>query len=140
MDQPSPGHSADFDYTTDQSMRVARRMAHGVYRLSHGNTDIGEEVWGIFALLNGSYRLMTDIDLQWPVPNMQRVQMHVDTGWDLQELWAEVDLPPTRRMASYVPADDKLNIEITETRLHEHEDEQHNDKAKARLRNNNGPV
>jgi hypothetical protein len=121
---------AEFDYSTDQSTRVSRRVAHGVYRLTHGGRDVGEEVWGIFALRNGGYRLMTEIDLQWPVPNQQRANLDVDTRWHPQALWAQMDINNTRRMASYVPSGTTLDVQIVEARLHG--DEDHSSKTKLR--------
>jgi hypothetical protein len=137
MEQSSSGqNSGDFEYDTDQSTRVARRLAHGVYRLTHGGREIGEEVWGIFALLNGAYRLMTDIDLTWPIKNAQRAQLDLDARWNTHGVWAQVDINNIRRMASYIPEGNTLSVEIMETRLHEHEEEQRN--YRARLRNSGG--
>jgi hypothetical protein len=112
----------DFDYTTDQSMRVARRVAHGVYRLLHGGQEVGDEEWAIFGLRNGSYRLMTDINLLWPVAHEQRAQLDVDERWGILGLWAQVDMYTLRRMATYVPNGDTLDVRIVETRLHEEEE------------------
>lgn len=122
--------ASDFDFNTDQSTRVARRVAHGVYRLTHADADIGEELWSIFALRNGNYRLMTEIDLLWPVPHQQRTHLDVNANWAVQALWAQVDLNHTRRMATYTPNGAALDIEITETRVHA--EEEHSSKHKMR--------
>jgi hypothetical protein len=126
----------DFDYDTDQSTRVARRVAYGVYRLTHGGRDIGEEVWGIFALRNGNSRLMTEIDLQWPVANQQRAHLDVDDQWRIQGLWAQVDLNNSRRIATYIPSGDTLGVQVVESRLHEEEERT----GKSRLRGNTPAV
>lgn len=125
----SPG---DFDYSTDQSTRVSRRVAYGVYRLTHDGRDVGEEVWGIFALRSGGYRLMTEIDLQWPVPNQQRANLDVDARWMAQALWAQVEMNNTRRHAAYVPSGTTLDVQITEARVHSEDD--HGGKNKLRSR------
>ena len=117
----------ELDYSIDQSTRVLRRVTHGVYRLTHGGQDVGEEVWGVFALRNGAYRCMTEIDQQWPIPHQQRAHLDVDEHWNVQALWAQVDLNSTRRIATYVPSEQSLNIEIVETRLRE--EEEHNSRT-----------
>ena len=139
MGQSSTGQPpADIEFSADQSSRVARRLAHGVYRLTHGEREIGEEVWGIFALLNGTYRLLTDIDLAWPVTNTQHVQLDLDARWKIQGLWVHVDLNHSRRVASYIPEDDGLSIEIVESRVRERDEEQRSNRA--RLRNPAGVI
>jgi hypothetical protein len=95
-------------------------------------------VWAIFALLNGTYRLMTDIDLTWPMTNAQRAQLDLDARWNTQGVWVEVDINNTRRMASYIPQGNTLSVEVMESRLHEHEEEQRNNRA--RLRNTGGVI
>jgi hypothetical protein len=72
----------DLDFSLDGSSRVTYRIAHGVYRITHNRRLVGEELWGIFGLLSGGYRLMTEIDLTWPVQNQQRAQL--DFGHQLE--------------------------------------------------------
>jgi hypothetical protein len=137
MNPPSTSPSLDdFEYNTDQSTRVARRVAYGVYRLTHGGQDIGEEVWGIFALRNGNTRLMTEIDLQWPVANQQRAHLDVDDQWRIRGLWAQVDLNNNRRIATYIPSGDQLDVLVVESRLHDEEERS----GKSRLRGNTPSV
>jgi len=115
MKRPLVGQSAgDFDYTTDQSARIARRMAHGVYRITHAGQEVGEEAWTLLALLNGGYRVMTEIDLQWPTRNEQRVQLDVDDRWNILGLWAQIDISGVRRVAAYIPSGNRLNVELTD--------------------------
>lgn len=120
MDQLTVGQfPSDFDYATDQSIRVARRLAHGVYKLTRDGRDIGEEVWSIFALLNSGYRLMAEIDQKWPMTHEQRVQLDVDEHWNAQGMWVQIDIGNVRRMAACIPADNVLNVELTDQRLNE---------------------
>ena len=107
----------DNDISTDQTLRETRRVANGVYRLSRNGRAIGEELWGIFALRNGWFRLMTEIDLTWPIPNQQRANLDVDASWSAQGMWAQIDIHNTRRMVTCIVADDVLSIEITTLRL-----------------------
>ncbi len=111
MDEP--------DILLDQSTRVARRVAYGTYRLSHAGAAIGEEAWGVFALLNGGCRILTDIAQTWPVPNQQRARIDLDAHWRVERLWAQVDVGGARRSATYVPAGDEIDIQIVEARLHQ---------------------
>lgn len=119
---------SDLDYDTDQSTRVERRVANGIYRLTHAGRDIGEEVWSVLALRNGGFRLMMEIELQWPVPHQQRAQLDADSRWSVQTLWAQVDLNRTRRMAMYAPAGGALDVEVVEARLRA--DEEHTGKKR----------
>lgn len=112
----------DADISLDQSARIAHRVAFGAYRLSHDNQPIGDEVWGIFSLLNGGYRIMTDIDLEWPVPNQQRARMDLDGRWRIERLWVQVDAEGIRRVATYTPIGDVVEIQIAESRLRNDED------------------
>lgn len=104
----------DFEYTTDQSVRIARRMAHGVYRITHAGLEVGEEAWSLFALLKGGYRVMTEIDLKWPVRNEQRAHLDLDEHWNALGLWAQIDMGTIRRMAAYIPDGARLNVELTD--------------------------
>jgi hypothetical protein len=124
--------SGDSDSDTDQSTRVERRVAHGLYVLTHGEQDVGEEVWAIFAMRSGIFRCLTEIDQRWPVPHQQRAQLDVDEHWRVQALWAQVDVNAVRRMATYVPTEHRLSIEIVEVPLHE-EDEHASRTAQNRL-------
>src|SRR5512141_3351318 len=112
----------DLDYSLDQSTRVERRVAHGLYSLSHGGQDIGEEVWAVFALRNSAFRCLTEVEQKWPVPHQQRAQLDVDDQWKELALWAQVDLHNTRRMATYIPSSKGVSIEIAEAHLHEEEE------------------
>jgi len=85
----------------DNSDRIARRIAHGVYRIVHNRKEVGEELWGIFGLRGGGYRLMTEIDLKWPVPNQQRAQLDLDTDWRERKLSVQLDSQGKRRNAYY---------------------------------------
>lgn len=109
----------DLELSLDQTERITRRIAHGVYRLAHARKPVGEELWGIFGLHGGGYRLMTEIDLRWPIPNQQRARLDLDEDWSARKLWVEVDAGNARRTAVYVP--DKLQrqvfITITESLL-----------------------
>jgi len=102
----------ELDLTLDQTERISRRIAHGVYRLSHGRKPIGEELWGIFGLRGGGdqnashrggYRLMSEIDSRWPIPNQQRARLDLDENWMARKLWVEVDAGNARRTAIYEP-------------------------------------
>ena len=120
MNQLTVGQSpSDLDYGTDQSLRIARRLAHGVYKLTRDGRDIGEEVWSVFALLNSGYRVMTEIDQKWPMAHEQRVQLDVDEHWNVQGMWVQIDIGSVRRMAACKPADNMLNVELTDQRLNE---------------------
>lgn len=110
----------DFDldrFDLDKSDRITRRIAHGVYRILHNRRVVGEELWGIFGLLSGGYRLMTEIDLRWPVPNQQRAQLDLDSSWSARKLWVQLDLEGRRRVAHYIPSDGELEITIYEEPL-----------------------
>jgi len=120
MKAPLVGQSpGDFDYVTDQSVRIARRMAHGVYRILHAGQEVGEEAWSLLALLNGGYRVMTEIDMKWPVHNQQRAQLDVDDHWNATGMWVQIDMGRSRRMAAYIPDGNRLNIELTDLLINE---------------------
>lgn len=114
----------DLELDLDQTDRISRRIAHGVYRLSHARKPIGEEVWGIFGLRGaegkpGGYRLMSEIDSRWPLPNQQRARLDLDENWAARKLWVEVDAGNARRTAIYEPRRDahSVLIRITESML-----------------------
>ncbi len=112
---------SESDYSIDQTTRVERRIAHGQYALTHGGNDVGEEVWVIFALRNGMFRCLTEVDQEWPVPHHRRAQLDMDGHWNPRALWAQVDLNSTRTMGTYLATEGALDIEITSARLHEEE-------------------
>ena len=93
----------ELDIDLDTADRVSQRIAHGVYRITHAQKQVGEELWGIFGLRSGGFRLMSEIDLKWPMPNKQRVQLDLDENWLARKLWVEVDVEGRRRMATYAP-------------------------------------
>ncbi len=112
------------DLSLDQTDRISRRIAHGVYRLSHARKPIGEELWGIFGLRGtgdspGGYRLMSEIDSRWPLPNQQRARLDLDENWVARKLWVEVDAGNARRTAVYEPnrAARSVLISVTESLL-----------------------
>ena len=112
------------DLSLDQTERISRRIAHGVYRLSHARKPIGEELWGIFGLRGtgdspGGYRLMSEIDSRWPLPNQQRARLDLDENWVARKLWVEVDAGNARRTAVYEPnrAARSVLISVTESLL-----------------------
>jgi len=104
----------DFDFTLDSSDRITRRIAHGVYRIVHNRELVGEELWGIFGLLSGAYRLMTEIDLRWPFPNQQRAQLDLNADWQASKLWVQVDAEGKRRVARYLLTEGALEIAVFE--------------------------
>jgi len=107
----------DLDFSLDGSSRVTHRIAHGVYRITHNRRLVGEELWGIFGLLSGGYRLMTEIDLTWPVQNQQRAQLDLDTNWKVQQLRVQLDLEGRRRSACYLFTDGEIEITVHEEPL-----------------------
>ncbi len=104
----------DIEPGPEQEDRISRRVAHGAYRILHNRKVVGEELWGIFGLRNGGYRLMTEIDLKWPVSNQQRVRLDVDAGWQTQSLWAQIDAQGKRRVAHYTPAAEGIEVHVLE--------------------------
>ena len=107
----------DIDLDLEQGDRVSRRVAHGVYRILHNRKVVGEELWGIFGLRTGGYRLMAEIDLKWPVNNQQRVRLDVNSSWQTQSLWAQIDAQGRRRVAHYTPAEAGLEVNVMEGAL-----------------------
>lgn len=105
------------DLDLDQSDRVARRLAHGAYRVTHNGADVGEELWGILALRGGGYRLMSEIELSWPVPNKQRARLDLDAAWRARRLWAQIDAEGKRRVAYYTPDQGVLEVTVDEEAL-----------------------
>jgi hypothetical protein len=107
----------DIDLDLEQGDRVSRRVAHGVYRILHNRKVVGEELWGIFGLRAGGYRLMAEIVLHWPAPNQQRVRLDVDATWQTQTLWAQIDLHGKRRVAHYTPSGSGIEVSVMEGAL-----------------------
>jgi hypothetical protein len=105
--------------------RIDRRIAHGVYRIFHNKRDIGQELWGVFALKAGGYRLMSEIELQWPVENKQWLRYDLAEDWSPQLLWVQIDVDGMRRFTTYAPdADAAYDINIYEQSIRHAE---HND-------------
>lgn len=107
----------DIDLDLEQGDRISQRVAHGVYRILHNRKVVGEELWGIFGLRAGGYRLMSEIDLKWPSSNQQRVRLDVGAAWQTQSLWAQIDMGGKRRVAHYTPAVDGIEINVMEGSL-----------------------
>ncbi|GIV85549.1 MAG: hypothetical protein KatS3mg052_2556 [Candidatus Roseilinea sp.] len=105
------------DFDLDTSDRFTRRIAHGVYRILHNRRVVGEELWGIFGLCGGGYRLMTEIDLIWPIRNQQRAHLDLDHTWSARKFWVKLDLEGKRRVAHYTPSGNELEIIIDEEPL-----------------------
>jgi hypothetical protein len=101
----------------DQSNRIKRRIAHGVYRIARDRKDIGEELWGIFAMMKGGYRLMTEIDLTYPVRNQQRARIDLDDDWNTRAMWVQIDANGTRRFADYVLDEGLIDVRVFEQPL-----------------------
>ena len=113
----SDGDSHLDDVRLDQSNRIARRVAHGAYRILHAHRIVGDEAWGIFGLLNGGYRLMTEIEQDWPVPNQQRICLDVDARWQPRTLWVQVDAEGVRHNAKYSIAGGAIGIDVQQAPL-----------------------
>lgn len=111
MDELDPSNDLD------QSDRIKRRIAHGVYRIARDRKDIGEELWGIFAMMKGGYRLMTEIDLTYPVRNQQRVRIDLDDDWNTRAMWVQIDANGTRRFADYVLDEGLIDVRVFEQPL-----------------------
>lgn len=107
----------DLDLDLDNTDRIIRRIAHGVYRITHNRKVVGEELWGIFGLQGGGYRLMTEIDLKWPIPNQQRARLDLDGDWRVRRLWVQLDADGKRRVAHYLPEGDEVNVTVFEEPL-----------------------
>jgi hypothetical protein len=101
----------------DSSDRIGRRVAHGVYRITHNKREIGEELWGVFSLREGGYRLMSEIDLKWPVLNQQRSRLDLDANWRASMLWVQIDAQGLRRQATYVPDGEAIEVAVLEQPL-----------------------
>jgi hypothetical protein len=107
----------EFDLTDDidAADRVERRVAHGVYRIFHNKRDIGQELWGMFKLKAGGYRLMSEIELQWPVENKQWLRYDLSDEWEPLLLWTQIDVDGMRRFSTYAPgAAEAFDISIYE--------------------------
>ena len=118
MDELGPPETSEL--ALDQTERISRRVAHGVYKLTHARKPIGEELWGIFGLRGsgespGGYRLMSEIDSRWPLPNQQRARLDLDENWLARKLWVEVDAGNARRTAIYTPDREARMVHITIT-------------------------
>ena len=105
------------DLDLDNHDRISRRIAHGVYRILHNGKEVGEELWGVFGLLNGGYRLMTEIDLKWPVPNQQRAHLDLDTNWQERKLFVQLDAQGRRRNAYYAVGESGAEVNVFEESL-----------------------
>lgn len=107
----------DLNSGLDDSDRIDLRVAHGVYRVTHNKREVGEELWGIFRLKSGGYRLMSEIDLRWPVHNQQRARYDLNGDWTPRELWVQIDAEGVRRMATYAPDGDAIEVAVQELPL-----------------------
>jgi hypothetical protein len=67
--------------------------------------------------LSGGYRLLTEIDLTWPVPNQQRAQLDLDAHWRAQQLRVQLDLEGKRRSARYLYCDGEIEVTVYEEPL-----------------------
>lgn len=109
--------------TSDDPLRVERRLADGVYRILRGEALVGEENWAILALKGGGYRLMTELHLDWPKTHQQRAELDTDANWNPVGLWAEIDFNGKRRSATYlIEPGGVLDVRITEQKLPTNED------------------
>ncbi len=113
----SDGDSHLDDVRLDQSNRIARRVAHGAYRILHAHRVVGDEVWGIFGMLSGGYRLLTEIEQDWPVPYQQRICLDVDSRWEPKTLWVQLDAEGERHNAKFTVAGSMVNIDIQQAAL-----------------------
>lgn len=106
------------DVASDDTLRIERRVADGVYRILHGEAEVGEENWAILALKGGGYRLMTELHLNWPKAHQQRAKLDTDERWKPLGLWVEIDLNGKRRSANYwIEEGGVLDVRITEQKL-----------------------
>ncbi|MGQ9814554.1 MAG: hypothetical protein ACUVR3_05310 [Candidatus Roseilinea sp.] len=78
---------------------------------------MGDEVWGIFGMLNGGYRLLTEIEQEWPVPHQQRICLDVDSRWRPKILWAQVDAQGERYNAQFTVVADIVRVHIQHAAL-----------------------
>lgn len=113
----SDGDSHPDDVRLDQSNRIARRVAHGAYRILHAHRVVGDEVWGIFGMLSGGYRLLTEIEQDWPVPHQQRICLDVDARWQPRVLWVQLDAEGERHNARFNVAGGVVSIDVQEAAL-----------------------
>ncbi len=113
----SDGDSHLDDVRLDQSNRIARRVAHGAYRILHAHRVVGDEAWGIFGMLSGGYRLLTEIEQDWPVPHQQRICLDVDARWQPRTLWVQVDAEGERHSAKFTVAGSVVSIDIQQAAL-----------------------
>jgi hypothetical protein len=109
--------SDDFQIEAGDEARIATRIANGVYRINHNKREIGEELWGIFALKDGGYRLLTEVSLQWPIACSQRVRFDLEADWVPRVLWVQLDTPGLRRVATYAPDLQHFGISVYEQPL-----------------------
>jgi hypothetical protein len=108
---------SELQLDADSTERISHRIASGVYRIFHNKRDIGEELWGIFALKDGGMRLLTEIALDWPVPNQQRARFDLNADWTPRVLWLQLDVNGTRRVATYTPEEAVFGISVYEQSL-----------------------
>lgn len=113
----SDGDSHLDDVRLDQSNRIVRRVAHGAYRILHAHRVVGDEVWGIFGMLSGGYRLLTEIEQDWPVPYQQRICLDVDSRWQPRTLWVQLDAEGERHNAKFTVAGNMVSIDIQQAAL-----------------------
>lgn len=113
----SDGDSHLDDVRLDQSNRIARRVAHGAYRILHAHRVVGDEAWGIFGMLSGGYRLLTEIEQDWPVPYQQRICLDVDSRWQPKTLWVQLDAEGERHNAKFTVAGSAVSIDIQQAAL-----------------------
>ncbi len=107
----------EFRIESGDEARIKTRIANGVYRINHNKREIGEELWGIFKLKDGGYRLLTEISLQWPVASSQRVRFDLEQDWAARVLWVQLDTPGVRRVATYAPDPQNFGISVYEQPL-----------------------
>ncbi len=105
------------DIRLDQSNRIARRVAHGAYRILHAHRVVGDEVWGIFGMFSGGYRLLTEIEQDWPVPHQQRICLDLDSHWQPKTLWVQLDAEGERHNAKFTVAGSVVSINIQQAAL-----------------------
>ena len=126
MTEHSPADDTSIDHddlASEDTLRIERRLADGVYRILHGEQQVGEENWAILSLKGGGYRVMTELHLDWPKTHQQRAELDTDANWNPLGLWVEIDINGKRRSATYlVEQGNVLDVRITEQKLPANED------------------